>query len=78
MPDEQRGMALAQELREALDDPRRYEWGEGPWEHLGDAEKDVRVLLDTLIAKQEECERLREALDAATRYIAAKDTEGTP
>lgn len=37
--------ALAQELREALDDPKRGEWGGYPWEHLGDAERDVRELL---------------------------------
>jgi len=36
---------LAAELREALDDPKRGEWGGYPWEHLGDAERDVRVLL---------------------------------
>lgn len=48
-------MSIARELREALDDPARGEWGGYPWEHLGDAERDVRELLT-------ECERLREAL----------------
>src|SRR3954454_10251057 len=47
------GAALVEELREALDDPKRGEWGGYPWEHLGDAERDVRVLLA-------ECGRLRE------------------
>jgi predicted Zn-ribbon and HTH transcriptional regulator len=50
------------ELREALDDPKRYEWGEGPWEHLGDAERDVRALLDYVDALVAERDRLREAL----------------
>ena len=39
------GHYLAVELREALDDPRRGEWGGYPWEHLGDAERDVLALL---------------------------------
>lgn len=53
---------LANELREALNDPRRHEWG-GPWEHLGDAERDVRVLLDQLEAAEQQVAALREALE---------------
>lgn len=43
--DRDKALRLAEELRRALDDPKRAEWGDGPWEHLGDAERDVRVLL---------------------------------
>lgn len=63
---------LANELREALDDPRRYEWG-GPWEHLGDAERDVRVLLDELAAAEQQVAALREAI----RHVV-DDSPGTP
>jgi hypothetical protein len=65
---------LADELREALDDPNRGDWGSYPWEHLGDAERDVRVLLAELTAARQETdtlerktEQLREALLEARR-----------
>jgi hypothetical protein len=63
-----RALALAAELRTALDDPKRYEWGEGPWEHLGDAERDVRALLDALA----ESERQRADYEQALERSAAK------
>jgi hypothetical protein len=49
---------LADELRAALDDPQRHVWG-GPWEHLGDAEKDVRLLLAGIALLRSEIDRLR-------------------
>lgn len=55
------GIRLAAELRDALDDPKRYEWGDGPWEHLGDAEKDVRLLLATVDELVDERDALSEA-----------------
>ena len=48
---------LASELREALDDPKRGEWGGYPWEHLGDAERDVRKLLAALDAERSRAEQ---------------------
>jgi len=62
---------LADELQAALDDPKRYEWGEGPWEHLGDAEKDVRLLLAGIAALRDlvaQADRAAE-LEAALRQI---------
>lgn len=63
--------ALASALRAALDDPARYEWGEGPWEHLGDAERDVRQLLDdldALAARVEELEAENARLQGAAEW----------
>ena len=63
-------LALADELAEALDDPKRGDWGGYPWEHLGDAERDVRKLLCLRAA-------LREAQDAlhktARRFTLAEE-----
>lgn len=59
--------ALSRELRETLDDPKRYDWG-GPWEHIGDAERDVRALLDELDTIEE---ALGQALDQAAVLHAA-------
>jgi hypothetical protein len=63
MSDHADTIRLAQELREALDDPKRYEWGEGPWEHLGDAERDVRKLLDGIDALAARCDALEKERD---------------
>lgn len=60
----ERAKELAAELTEALDDPRRGEWGGYPWEHLGDAERDVRVLLAALVVSEQQRERLREDRNA--------------
>lgn len=66
--------ALAAELRAALDDPARYEWGEGPWEHLGDAERDVRQLLDALDALAARVEELGAALrETARKFTLAEE-----
>ncbi len=46
----EKAMALARELNVALEDPKRWEWGDCPWEHLEDAESDVRKLIDGLVA----------------------------
>lgn len=67
-------LALADELREALDDPRRGEWGGYPWEHLGDAERDVRPLLDalaSLASRLEAAERERDKWRAEARIAGA-------
>lgn len=57
-------MSISRELREVLEDPERHFWG-GPWEHLGDAERDVLKLLD-------ECDRYKQAL----KDIAEMDIQG--
>jgi hypothetical protein len=60
--------ALATNLTEALDDPKRYEWEDCPWEHLGDAERDVRLL----IADVAELARRLERAEAALRPFTEK------
>jgi hypothetical protein len=66
---------LAQELIEALDDPERGKWGGYPWEHLGDAEQDVRKLLDEIAALTARCDALENALRlVAKAALAATDT----
>lgn len=58
---------LAEELSEALDDERRYTWGDGPWEHLGDAERDVRILLMGFRELMRQFEEVKQRLDQAER-----------
>jgi hypothetical protein len=52
-----KAIALAQELRAAMDD-QNPGWYEYPWEHLGDAEKDVRILIAGLLGEPHELDVL--------------------
>jgi hypothetical protein len=67
---------LVEELKEALDDPRRDEWGGYPWEHLGDAERDVRKLLTALDRLLVENERLDDAIRDALDFLTGWNGQG--
>jgi hypothetical protein len=56
----EKALSLAAEIRSAEKELIESGWGGYPWEHLGDASKDIHVLmrgLDALAARLEACEQ---------------------
>ena len=45
LADFKKALALALEIEQALQEGAESGWFDQPWEHLGDAERDIRVLI---------------------------------